>query len=159
MIPRIYFETSFFGYLTSRPSRDLLKAARQQVTADLWALRNESYTPLISGMVLQEAARGDRDAALLRLLACEQATVLTISEEAQDLAQKLIDVGTVLDTEPEDALHLALATLTSVDYIVTWNFAHMVGPRAKARLSRQIETLGFKPPLIATPEDLMEELT
>jgi hypothetical protein len=52
MIPRIYFETSFFGYLTSRSSRDLLIAARQQVTADLWELRSASYTPLISGLVL-----------------------------------------------------------------------------------------------------------
>jgi hypothetical protein len=49
---RIYFETSFFGYLTSRPSRDLLKAARQQVTLALWDLRRTAFTPLISGLVL-----------------------------------------------------------------------------------------------------------
>jgi hypothetical protein len=63
MKPRIYVETSFFGYLTSRPSRDLLKAARQQVTCDLWDLRGQSYMPFISGLVLQEAARGDKQAA------------------------------------------------------------------------------------------------
>jgi predicted nucleic acid-binding protein len=158
MIPRIYFETSFFGYLTSRPSRDLLKAARQQVTSDVWDLRSTRFTALISGLVLQEAARGDVQAAKLRLLACAQADVLDISQDAQDLARLLIKAGAVPETEPEDALHLALATLAGVDYIVTWNFAHMVGPSAKAQLSRHIEKLGYKPPLIATPEDVLEEL-
>jgi hypothetical protein len=33
-----------------------------------------------------------------------------------------------------------------------------VGPSAKAQLSRHIENLGYKPPLIATPDDLLEEL-
>ena len=64
---RIYFETSFFGYLTSRPSRDLLKAARQQVTLELWDLRQTAFTPLISGLVLQEAARGDPQGTRARL--------------------------------------------------------------------------------------------
>jgi predicted nucleic acid-binding protein len=158
MIPRVYFETSFFGYLTSRPSRDLLNAARQQVTSDLWGMRATSYTALISGLVLQEAAQGDKDAALRRLLACEEASILAISQDAEDFARRLIDIGAVPNTEPEDALHLALATLAQVDYIVSWNFAHMVGPSAKAKLSRYIENLGHKPPLIATPGDLLEEL-
>jgi predicted nucleic acid-binding protein len=155
---RIYFETSFFGYLTSRPSRDLLKAARQQVTLDLWDLRGAAFTPLISGLVLQEAARGDPQAALLRLQACEQADRLQISLEAQNLGQRLMDAGAVPQTEPEDALHLALATLAQVDYIVTWNFKHMVGPSAKAQLVRHIERLGYTAPLLATPEELLEEL-
>ena len=155
---RIYFETSFFGYLTSRPSRDLLKAARQQVTLDLWDLRRSAFTPLISGLVLQEAALGDPQAALLRLQACEEADSLQISLEAQNLGQRLMDVGAVPQTEPQDALHLALATLAQADYIVTWNFEHMVGPSAKALLVKHIERLGYAAPLIATPEELLEEL-
>jgi predicted nucleic acid-binding protein len=156
---RIYFETSFFGYLTSRPSRDLLKAARQQITLELWDLRRQIFTPLISRLVLQEATRGDAQAAGLRLVACAQADVLPITLPAQDFARQLIEVGAVPASEPEDALHLALATLAQVDYIVTWNFAHMVGPSAKAKLSRHIEHLGYNPPLITTPDELLEELT
>jgi predicted nucleic acid-binding protein len=158
MLPRIYFETSFFGYLTSRPSRDLLKAARQQVTFDLWELRNTSYIPLISGLVLQEAAKGDIQAARLRLIACQNADILEVTQGAQDLGLLLVQTGAVPKEEPEDALHLAVATLAEVNYIVTWNFAHMVGPTAKVRLSKHIEKLGYKPPLIVTPEELLEEL-
>jgi predicted nucleic acid-binding protein len=156
---RIYFETSFFGYLTSRPSRDLLKAARQQVSLELWDLRHQVYAPLISGLVLQEATRGDVQAAGLRLAACAHADVLPITLPAQDLGRRMIEVGAVPASEPEDALHLALATLAQVDFIVTWNFAHMVGPSAKAKLSKHIEHLGYTPPLITTPDELLEELS
>ena len=156
---RIYFETSFFGYLTSRPSRDLRKAARQQASLELWDLRGQVFVPLISELVLQEAARGDEQAAGLRLVACAQAEALHITLPAQDLGQLLINAGAVPATEPEDALHLAVATLAQVDYIVTWNFSHMVGPSAKVKLSRHIERLGYNPPLITTPDELLEELS
>jgi hypothetical protein len=39
MKERVYLETSFFGYLTSRPQRDVLVAARQLLTQDWWNQR------------------------------------------------------------------------------------------------------------------------
>ena len=117
------------------------------MTLELWDLRRKIYTPLISGLVLQEATQGDKQAVGLRLLACAEADTLAITAEAQDFGRLLIEVGAVLGTEPEDALHLALATLARVDYLVTWNFAHMVGPSAKAQLSKQIERLGQPSPI------------
>lgn len=157
--PRVYVETSVVGYLTSRPSRDLVKAARQQITADFWALRGTGFEPLVSGLVLQEAAMGDPEAARLRLLACLGIAVLPVSERVQEVGRMLIAQGAVPATEAQDALHIALATLAQVDYVVSWNFSHIVGPAAKLRLQRQIERLGLIPPLIATPEELFEELT
>jgi predicted nucleic acid-binding protein len=157
--PRVYVETSVLGYLTSRPSRDLVKAARQQITADLWAVKGTVYEPFVSGLVLQEAAMGDPDAARLRLLACRGIAVLPVSDRVQEVGLMLIAQGAVPASEPEDALHLALATVAQVDYVVSWNFAHIVGPAAKLRLQRHIERLGLNPPLIATPEELLEELT
>lgn len=113
---------------------------------------------MISGLVSQEAAWGDEHAAGLRLIACAQADSLPISLAAQDLARQLVQVGAVPATEPEDALHLAVATVAQVDYVVTWSFAHMVGPSARAKLSKHIGQLGFDPPLITTPDELLEEL-
>ena len=56
-LPRIYIETSVISYLTSRPSRDLLIAARQEATREWWEKRDVSYQPLVSGLVLREAAK------------------------------------------------------------------------------------------------------
>ena len=39
MNPKAYLETSIVSYLTGWPSRDLVRAAQQQVTRDWWAPR------------------------------------------------------------------------------------------------------------------------
>jgi hypothetical protein len=63
----VYIETTVLSYLTSRPSRDLLVAAHQQVTVDWWENRLASFEPFISPLVIDEVSRGDEAAARLRL--------------------------------------------------------------------------------------------
>jgi hypothetical protein len=46
--------------------------------------------------------------------------------------------------------------LAQVKYIVSWNFSHMVGPQAKRQLEKAISSLGYEPPLLATPEEIFE---
>jgi len=59
----------------------------------------------------------------------------------------------------ETALHIAIATLAQMKYIVSWNFSHMVGPQAKRQLEKAISSLGFVSPMLATPEEIFEEQT
>jgi len=63
----IYIETTIFSYLTSRPSRNLVAAAWQQVTSDWWANQREKFELYISQLVVAEAERGDPEAAARRL--------------------------------------------------------------------------------------------
>ncbi|MEA3643172.1 MAG: hypothetical protein VBE63_25010 [Lamprobacter sp.] len=68
----------------------------------------------------------------------------------------LIQSGIVPASEPEDALHMAIATVSKMHYLLTWNFAHLAGPDAKQRLLDGLRTLGYNPPLLTTPEELLE---
>jgi hypothetical protein len=79
------------------------------------------------------------------------------SEESTSLATKLIATKAIPASEPEDALHIALAVVHKFDFVASWNFAHLVGATAKLRLVKHIANLGYVPPIIATPEELMEE--
>ena len=64
--PTVYIETSIVSYLAARPSRDLITAARQQLTA-LWCdRRRQEFDLYVSQLVLDEAAAGDLDAAQRR---------------------------------------------------------------------------------------------
>jgi hypothetical protein len=76
--------------------------------------------------------------------------------EARDLATGLLHSGIVPASEPEDALHVAIATVSATRYLVTWNFAHLAGPDAKQRLLDGLRILEHKPPLLTTPEELLE---
>jgi hypothetical protein len=84
--------------------------------------------------------------------------LLEISLEADRLAKQLIAGHAVPSTEPEDALHIAIAAVTQMDFILSFNFSHMVGFQAKFALQTTVAKLGYKPPLLVTADDLLETL-
>lgn len=155
---RVYVETSFISYLTARPSSNITLLARQQAAHAVWALQGHKFQPFISGLVIDEITKGDIGAARRRVQACDVATVLSVTAQAEDLAQQLIHKNVIPATEPEDALHIAIATLEQMDYILSFNFSHMVGAEAKFALQTAIAQLGYKPPLLVTADDLLEAL-
>ena len=67
MKPSVYVETSVISYLTARPSRDLVVAAHQQLTADWWELALPRLDGYVSTIVLEEICRGDAQAAQKRV--------------------------------------------------------------------------------------------
>lgn len=157
-LPLVYVETSVISYLTSRPSRDVLTAARQTWTREWWDVADQHWSVAVSDLVLEEAARGDPVAASRRLDVLQNRYLLPIDAEARDFARRLIEVGALPASEPEDALHIALATVSSARYLVSWNFAHLVGPDAKLKLLDAIRGCGRQPALLTTPEELLEML-
>jgi hypothetical protein len=62
-VPSVYVETSIISYLAARPSRDLIVAARQQLTHTWWRERRPLFDLYVSQVVLDEILAGDPDAA------------------------------------------------------------------------------------------------
>lgn len=157
-LPLIYIETSVVSYLTARSSRDLLIAARQEATKEWWDYQGIYFQPVISNLVLRESAAGNSIAASKRMDICASLECLEIDPVCERLAGNLIESGAVPVSEPEDALHISIATHAKADFIATWNFAHLVGPVAKFNVQTTLVKLGFSPPILATPEELLETL-
>lgn len=108
---------------------------------------------------MEESARGDPAAAQQRLAALTPIDLILITQEMQVFAQALIAAGAIPATEPEDALHIAVATLSGAHYLASWNFAHLVGPDCKIKLLDSLRSLGKQPALLATPEELLETVS
>jgi predicted nucleic acid-binding protein len=157
MKPRVYLETSVISYLTSRPSRDLIVAANQQITQEWWQLRRQDFDLFISQLVIQEASAGDEHAAQQRLQAVADIPLLTLSEETVAFAEKLIKEGPMPQKAVEDALHIAVATLNGMDYLLTWNFKHIANATMRYKIERVCRLTGYEPPIICTPQELLEE--
>ena len=117
---KVYIETSVISYLTARPSKTILGAAHQQLTQSWWEKRFE-YDLFVSQSVWQECAAGNPDAATRRLAAIEGLDLLVITEEMIALAEALISQRLIPAKAIEDALHIAIATLHHVDFLLTWN--------------------------------------
>ena len=56
---------------------------------------------------------------------------LEVDEQARELAAALIADGPIPEENPADALHIAVAAVNGIDYLVTWNFAHINNARLK----------------------------
>src|SRR3972149_5920286 len=97
MEPKVYLETTIPSYLTAYPSRDLVKAAHQQITREWWQDRAR-FDLYISQVVLREASGGDAEAARLRLEVLRGIPVLALSPAASRLAQQLVLRGALPET-------------------------------------------------------------
>jgi hypothetical protein len=63
----VYIETTIISYLASRPARDIVLAACQELTRAWWSERRRSFDIFISERVIAEASAGDKNASLKRL--------------------------------------------------------------------------------------------
>jgi hypothetical protein len=157
MKPRIYIETTVISYLTAKPARDILSLARQEMTRQFWEWAPSNYELCYSALTRVEVSRGDPGAAERRIAMLRDCTLLSNIAETESLAERLMGLSAVPLTEPEDAAHIAIATLSQMKYIASWNFSHMVGPQSKRLLDRALLSLGYMAPLLATPEEIFEE--
>jgi len=54
-----------------------------------------------------------------------------------------------------DAAHLAFACAYGIDYLVTWNCAHIANAEIRRRLTTVNSQYDIETPVICTPEELM----
>ena len=156
MKPKAYVETTIVSYLTALPSRDLVVAAHQQVTRDWWSTR-ETFELFVSQSVLDEASAGDATAAALRIAALRDLVLLDLSADATLLAAELIRDGGVPEKAKIDALHIAVASVHRMDYLVSWNCTHIANATMRGRIEAICRGAGFDPPVICTPLELVKE--
>ena len=121
----VYIETSIVSYLAARPSRDLITAAHQQLTALWWDRRRQEFDLYVSQLVLDEAAAGDLDAAQRRGAILETLPLLDITDEVTSLAAALVRGVPLPPRAGADALHIAVAACHGMDFLLTWNCAHI----------------------------------
>ena len=154
--PRVYVETSIVSYLTARPARDIVIAGRQQTTRDWWETAPTRFDLVISQLVREEAAIGDPEASRARLAALSPLTALAAPMEARELAGQLVNAGAVPERAARDAMHVAIAAVHGVDFVVTWNFRHIANAVSRPRIESVCRRAGVGPPVLCTPEELVD---
>jgi len=159
MPPTVYVETSIISYLAAYPSRDLVTAARQQITHTWWRERRPGFSVFASQVVLDEAAAGDPHAAGRRMQLLKDVPLLDLTPEVADLASALITRLPLPQRAGADAAHIALAASHSMNFLLTWNCAHIANAELRPRIERICREQGYHPvPVLCTPDELMGEV-
>lgn len=148
---RIYLDTSVISYLQQDDAPERTAATRQ-----FWEeLRNheeiEVFLSDITILEIDECSEPKRS-FLFSELNRIKFSYLTKNESSELLARKIIDRKILTQKSHDDCLHIATAILNSCDYIVSWNFKHLVNIKTINGVRRITEIEGFKPVGIVTPE-------
>ncbi len=158
MKPTVYIETTIVSYLTARPSRDLVRAGQQQITREWWENQREHYDLYISDLVVSEASAGDAAAAAARLEILGALPLLSVRPEADTLATSLLAQLAIPPNADRDAVHVAIAATNGINYLLTWNCRHLANLQQRSIIEEVCRDLGYEPPLIGTPAELLENL-
>jgi hypothetical protein len=151
-MPTVYIETTVISYLTAWPSRDLIRAAHQQITREWWDTRRADFSLCVSQLVLDEAAAGDAVAAADRLQVLVGIPLLEYRPPTLALAGTLEHVLQLPPQARPDALHVAVCAANDVDYLLTWNCRHLANATLATRIEQACQTHGLPSHRIVTPE-------
>jgi len=151
----VYLETTIPSYLTAWRSPDLVMAARQQITRAWWDNRRCDFELFVSQLVIDEASAGDPVAAVRRLEALKGIPLLSAHDEIDILADALLEELSLPDRAAADAVHIALAVVNGIDFLLTWNCTHIANAAFRPVIQSVYRSLGYEVPVICTPEELM----
>ena len=154
MRPIVYIESSIISYLTARPSRDVVTASRQAITAEWWLDRKVFFEVYISALVVEEISGGDSTAAAQRLQAVASIASLETTAQAEALSEILLQSKAVPANSARDALHIAIAATQGVQFLLTWNFKHINNAETRALIARVVAENGWQCPVLCSPEEL-----
>ncbi|MEI6091404.1 MAG: type II toxin-antitoxin system VapC family toxin [bacterium] len=154
---KVYIETSVISYLTAKPIRDIIIAAHQELTRYWWDVEKDKFDLFISELVINEAGAGDANAAELRLSELNDLPLLDIDDRVIVLTKAILSSGVVPQKAAEDALHISIATVHRIDYLLTWNCKHIANAIINNQLRKIITENGYLMPVICTPNELLTE--
>jgi predicted nucleic acid-binding protein len=145
------------SYLTAKPSRDVYVRVHQETTRRWWRTRRKKFQLFVSPLVLEEAAAGDQVAARRRTRLLGRLPQVAITDSVSRIAETLVQHGAIPRVAEVDAVHVALAAVHGLDYLLTWNCKHIANATKRVEIEELCREEGFEPPVICTPEELMED--
>ncbi len=155
-VKKVYIETSVVSYYASDRSENIRIAGHQLSTVALWKRLHE-FDVYVSDVVVGEVSKGSADQVALRFGAIASFEMLEVESKAGELTELLLSEKAIPEKCPEDAMHIAVAAVNGMDFIVTWNFKHINNPFMKKKIDQVVEMSGYHCPVLCSPDELLGE--
>ncbi|MBI2995513.1 MAG: PIN domain nuclease [Candidatus Melainabacteria bacterium] len=121
---KLYIDTSVWNFAleTERPDSIVTYEFLKSVS------NNNEYSLFISDLVEAETndAHGKRKEGLTKLIDIFKPTLVYSDESALKLADIYVTEKLIPETFKDDAIHIATATVNNCDFLISWNFKHIV---------------------------------
>ena len=147
--PKIYLDTSVIGNLDAPDKPDTM-----QETLVLWdKIISGAFDVHFSDVTIEELERcaEPKKSRLYNFLKDIEITRIEETEEAITLTQKYMEYGVLKEKSRDDCRHIALATISECDYIISWNFRHFVNVKTIDKVQAVNKLLGYREIKIVPP--------
>lgn len=142
--------------LGGTPKQSAIIAADQKAMHEWWQNERSRFRLYTSVFTLDEAGRGDAGAAVRRMKFLQGIPELDIPPELPHIESDIIKLFRLPPRATTDASHLALAILHRMDYLLTWNCAHLANASHQKELMEYCTYHSLHVPIICTPEALTQ---
>ena len=147
---RVYADTSVFGGVFDeefhRPSVEFFNQ-----------VRSGRFVLVISTLVQEELVSAPESVRTFAEEMLPFAEVVELDERVYELRQSYLDRRILTERSLADATHVAAATVTRCQAIVSWNFAHIVSFRRIPLYNAVNVVEGFSPLAIHSPSEVIED--
>ena len=149
MKQRLYIDTSVFGGFFDEEFSEFTRPLFERI-------QKGEFILLFSAVTQDELdSAPERVKKLVASLKVEHTEFMETHDEAVELATQYIAESVVWQTSFADCLHIALATINRADYLISWNFKHIVNvQRIRGYNAVNIKN-GYKELEIRSPRDFM----
>lgn len=147
---KVYLETSVISMYYEEDAPLL-----REITREFWNVTLPKVNAYISDMTFIEI-RATKDPVLQKRLVelISNFKVLPLTNDSRELAKTYLKYRRL--PEP-DAIHIAIASLGGMNFLVTWNLRHLIKPGTQYMVRQVNMKDGLPLPQIVTPEDFFEE--
>jgi predicted nucleic acid-binding protein len=153
---KIYIETSVISHYTAKRSENIRILAHQLSTEEMWN-QLSNFDVYISDIVIDEVSKGSLNQSEARLIAIKDFQIIERNDKSSKLANILLSKNALPKQCLDDALHIAIASIHNIDFILTLNFKHINNPYTKTKIRKIIKEEGYRCPVLCSPEELLGE--
>lgn len=154
---KVYLDTSVISHLDAPDTPD-----KMEDTKRLWKeIKRGKYEVVVSDITVEEMEKCDepKKSLLYSFMAEIEITTSDETDESIELAKKYMQYGVLKEKNRDDCRHIGLATVSDVDYIISWNFKHFVNVKTIEQVQAINKLLGYReiqiisPPMLSGGDD------
>ncbi len=153
-IPKVYIETSVFNFVFADDAPD----KREDTAVFFEEIRQKKYIPYTSSYVINELIRApaEKKEKMFGIIEELGVTILQVDIEAERLASIYTTEGIIPQKYRTDAVHIAVTAKYDLDFIVSYNFKHIVKRKTIVMTEGVNLREGYKRVGIFTPTEVID---
>lgn len=147
-IIKVYLDTSVISALF-----DERNAERKNYTEEFWKELRD-YEVYVSTRVNEELDAASDEIRAEMIDKIRGFKILEITDEVERLAEEYLSKGVFPERYKDDAIHVAVAVANNIDFLISWNFRHLVKVKTRRMVNLINEIMGYPHIEIIAPPEL-----